>query len=350
MSSRGRRGDIDSVASASGGAGAAEVAVVPAGLEGRSLPRRVLGDRGIQTVVSVYVFLVVLMVLGRFVQPSLGSIDSLKTMVGLSTFAAVAAFGQGLVILSGGFDLSIPSTITISGVVFTTFTMGSNGRALPGILLVLALGAGIGIVNGLGITLFNLSPVVMTLAVNVILDGVILVYTQGTPKGTAPPWIVHLVQGRIFGDRLPEIIVVLLVFVAIGVVLLSTTTFARRVYAVGSNRQVAFLSGVRVNRIVVVVYAISGVCAAFDGVLLSGQTGQSYLNMGDPYLLLSLAAVVLGGAAILGGRGYYLGTVGGALILTTASVILAGTTLPEAVRQIFYSLAIITAVVAARQR
>ena len=207
----------------------------------------------------------------------------------------------------------------------------------------------VGAINGLGVVLLRLSPVVMTLAVNVILSGAILVYTNGTPKGQAPSVVVKTVQGKIFGGTIPNMIILLVVFTIIATVLVNKTVFGRYIYAVGSNREVAYLSGVRVNRLIVTVYAISGFCGALAGMMLAGYGNQSFLGLGDPYLLLSLAAVVVGGANILGGRGLYIGVLGGAIILTTITTTLSGTSLPEAVKQIVYAAAIIAAVLSARQ-
>lgn len=308
------------------------------------------GRRSARTVVGVYAFLVVLLVGSRLVSDSFGSFSFVRTVVALSAFAAVVAFGQYIVVLTGGLDLSIPNTMALSGVILTGVSLGQNARAWWVVPLVLLMGAAIGTVNGLGIVLLNVSPVVMTLAVNVILSGVVLVYTGGTPRGFVPPAISKVIQGSSFGGTIPNIIILMVVFTILGIILINKTVFGRRVYAVGSNRQVAYLSGVRVNRVLVGVYAISGGCAALGGIMLSGYGNQSYLGMGDPYLLLSLAAVVVGGSSILGGRGLYLGVLGGAIILTTISTTLAGTTLPEAVRQIVFAVAIIAAVLVARQQ
>lgn len=303
-----------------------------------------------RTVIGVYAFLLILIVASRAVSPSFGSLGFTRTVVALSAFTAVAAFGQFVVVLTGGLDLSIPNVIALSGVVLTGVSLGQSSRAWWVVPLVLAIGTGVGVINGLGIVSLRLSPVVMTLAVNVILSGVVLVYTSGTPKGRTPPNVVHLIQGKVLGGAVPNIIVLLGVFTVLGILLINQTVFGRYVYAVGSNRQVAYLSGVRVNRVLVTVYAISGFCAALAGIMLAGYGNQSFLGMGDPYLLLSLAAVVVGGASILGGRGLYFGVLGGAIILITISTILSGTSLPEAVKQIVYAIAIIAAVLAARQQ
>lgn len=301
-----------------------------------------------RTILSVYAVLLVLLFSARFVSESFGPVSLAKTVVALAVFSAVVAFGQYLVVLTGGLDLSIPSVMTLSGVVLTAETLGLDSKAVYIVPLVLVLGGLIGLVNGLGIVYAAISPVVMTLAVNVIIGGAVLVYTNGTPSGTAPPFLVSLTQSKT-GGSFPTIGVFLAVFVVIAIFAVGRTAFGRQVYAIGSNPRVAYLSGVSVNRLTLAVYSISGMTAAIGGMLLTGYSGQSYLTLGDPYLLLSLAAVILGGVAITGGRGSYIGVVGGALILITISVVLSGTSLPQSFRQIIYAVVIIAAVLTARQ-
>ena len=309
--------------------------------------RAALGQRSLRTVLAVYAFLVVLIFASKLVNSSFGSLGFVRTIAVTATFIAIAAFGQFVVILTGGLDLSLPGIISLAGVLFTGLSGGENGNIWWAFPAVCAVGIGIGIVNGIGVTYLRLAPVVMTLAVSVILSGVVLVYTNGTPKGGTPPAVIHAVQGRLWG--IPHVVLMLVVFAVVAILFMNKTVFGRYLYALGSNRRVAYLSGLRVGRLTVSAYAISGFTAAVTGMMLDGYGNQSYLGMGDPYLLLTLAAVVLGGVSISGGRGLYLGVIGGALILQTISTTLSGTSLPEAVRQIVYAVAIIAAVLAARQ-
>ena len=132
--------------------------------------------------------------------------------------------------------------------------------------------------------------------------------------------------------------------------LLGRTTFGRRVYAVGNSVRVAYLSGVNVSGTLIDAYVLSGLCSALVGVLLAGFNGQASLGMGDQYLLPSIAVVVVGGTLITGGRGHYLGMLGGVLLLTALQTLLAGSTLPFAVRGIVYGLVLLGAVVMLRDR
>lgn len=214
--------------------------------------------------------------------------------------------------------------------------------------VVLGVGALIGLVNGLGIVALGLSPIVMTLAMNGILQGIGLVYSGGTPDGFASPALRWFMTGRIAG--VTPVVPFLILFVAGAAVLLGRTVFGRRVYAIGNGERPAELSGVPVKATLVWVYILSGVCSALVGILLSGFSGQGSLGMGDEYLLPSIAVVVVGGALITGGRGSFLGMIGGVVLLTALQTLLSGTTLPYATRAILYGVVVLGAVIALREK
>jgi ribose transport system permease protein len=274
-----------------------------------------------------------------------GYVNSLVT---LGCFLAVLALGQGAVVLTGGLDLSLPWTIGLCGVLLAGISRGSDPIALWAVPIVLMVGAAVGLFNGIGVVLFGLPPIVVTLAANGILQGIALVYSGGTPDGFAPPALRWLMTGRLGG--LTPIVWLMALFVVFAVTLLGRTPLGRRIYAVGNNPRAARLSGVDVGTTLVLVYILSGLCSAIVGILLDGFSGQASLGMGDGYLLPSIAVVVVGGALITGGRGHYLGMLGGVLLLTSLETLLAGTTLPDAVRDIIYGFVVLGAVVALRDR
>jgi ribose transport system permease protein len=270
------------------------------------------------------------------------------SLIVLSSFLAVLALGQGTVILTGGLDLSAPWTIGLSGILLAGMVKGSNTALIYALPITLLVGLAVGLVNGAGIVLLGVSPIVMTLAVNGILQGMALVYSNGTPDGFSSPLL-----RRFMTDReliVTPVVLFVAVFVVFAVLLLGRTPFGRRVYAVGNGERVAALSGVPVSQTVIRVYMLSGLCSAIVGVLLTGFSGQASLGMGDEYLLPSIAVVVIGGALITGGRGSYLGMLGGALLLTALQTLLAGTTLPYATRTILFGLVVLVAVMALRER
>ncbi|MDQ0509349.1 ABC transporter permease [Ancylobacter amanitiformis] len=271
-----------------------------------------------------------------------------NTLLVLSCFLAILALGQGAVILTGGLDLSLPWTIALAGILVSGMAAGSNVELIYAVPFVLLVGALIGLINGTGIVLLGLSPIVMTLATNGFLQGTALIYSGGTPDGFAAPLLRSFMTQRVFG--VTPVVIFLGLFVLAAVVLLGRTAFGRRVYAIGNSARAAALSGVPVKRTVVMVYMLSGLCAALVGILLSGLSGQASLGMGDEYLLPSIAAVVVGGTLITGGRGNYAGMLGGVLLLTALQTLLAGTTFPTSVRSIVYGVVILTAVIALRER
>ncbi|KEZ78576.1 ABC transporter permease [Salinisphaera hydrothermalis] len=274
-----------------------------------------------------------------------GYVDSLLV---LTSFLAILGLGQGLVILTGGLDLSLPWNIAASGILLTQFVHGSNEAALWVIPLVLLFGSFAGLLNGIGVAILGISPIVVTLAMNGLLQGFALVLTGGAPQGWTAPFLQTFMTGEFLG--VTPVIWFLIAFVAAGTLLLTRTTFGRQIYAVGNSESVARLSGVSVGRTLIAAYTVSGLCAALAGVLLTGFNGQAFNGMGDPYLLSSIAVVVVGGTLITGGRGHYLGILGGALALTALDTLLAGTMLSDSVKSIVYGCVVLAAVLALRER
>jgi ribose transport system permease protein len=176
---------------------------------------------------------------------------------------------------------------------------------------------------------------------NAIAQGLMVIHTSGfAPQDHATPAMHFLaVQRSILG--IPNAVWVWLVIGGAAVLALNRTTFGRRVYAIGNSERAVYLSRVNVNLVVVACFVVSGACSAFAGALLAGYSTKAYQAMGDPYLLPAIAAVVLGGTSILGGRGTYLGTVAGVILMTLLQSILSIVQIPEAGRQIAYGTVII---------
>ena len=269
-------------------------------------------------------------------------------LIVLSSFLAVLALGQGSVILTGGLDLSVPWTIGLCGILLAGMVKGSDAALIYALPAVLLIGLCIGFLNGTGIVLLGISPIVMTLAVNGILQGVALVYSNGTPDGFSSPLLRQFMTNKLF--HVTPVVIFVAIFAILAVLLLDRTVFGRRIYAVGNGQRVAALSGVPVGRTLIGVYMVSGLCSAIVGILLTGFSGQASLGMGDEYLLPSIAVVVIGGALITGGRGHYLGMLGGVLLLTALQTILAGSMLPYATRAIVFGVVVLVAVMALRER
>ncbi|WP_034280403.1 ABC transporter permease [Advenella kashmirensis] len=271
-----------------------------------------------------------------------------NSMLVLSTFLIILALGQGVVVFTGGLDLSLPWTIALSGILFTGLTQGTNEALIYALPLILFIGILIGFANGIMVAVLGISPIVATLASNGILQGIALLYSGGTPSAYPSPLISWLMTARIAG--ITPVIFLLIIFVILAVFLLNKTRFGRHVYATGSNLHAAYLSGVPTRRILILVYVLSSLSAAVVGVLLTGFSGQASLGMGDDYLLPSIAVIVVGGGLITGGRGHYLGILAGVLLLTTLQILLAGSGLPYAVRPILFGFVLLAAVALLREK
>ncbi|MDR5857727.1 ABC transporter permease [Caballeronia sp. LZ062] len=325
-------------------------------IENTELKGRVIGDwiernrEWVKYVVPAYLlFLGVVAVTGVVYGPGvLLSANFYSSLLTLTLFLAILGLGQGAVILTGGLDLSMPWLITLSGVLLTGLTHGVNGAAAWAVPVVLGVGVLVGLFNGIGVVMLGLPPIVVTLAANGLLQGLTLIYCNGSPQGWSPSAVSDFTNGRLGPLSLAAWSVP--VFLAFALLLLHRTPFGRRIYAVGNSQIAAKLSGVRVGTVLIAVYCLSAVCAALVGLLLAGFSSQAFLGMGDPYLLPSIAVVVVGGALITGGRGHYLGVFGGALLLTALGTLLAGTTVPPAVRDIINGLVVLAAVITLRDK
>lgn len=305
--------------------------------------------RELRFALPAYVCLALVLIATQFVLGNtLANWGFWNALLVLSTFLVILALGQGAVILTGGLDLSVPWTIGLSGILLAGLVQGSDAALLYALPMVFAVAALIGLLNGLGVVALGLSPIVVTLAANGILQGLALLYSGGTPAGFASPALRWLMTGKIAG--ITPVLGLLALFVLGGTLLLGRTAFGRRVYAIGNSMEAARLAGVRTGRVVIGVYVLSALCAALVGILLTGFSGQASLGMGDDYLLPSIAIVVVGGALITGGRGHFLGMVGGALLLTALQTLLAGTTLPYAFRAILFGCVVLAAVIALREK
>lgn len=278
-----------------------------------------------------------LFVLGGLVHPGFANYSLAINILRLAAFLGVVAAGQTLVIIGGGegIDLSVGSVITLGAILVYQIANGSDQMVLPALLVALAVGAGIGAINGLGITLLRIPPLVMTLGMAGVVQGLILVVTQGKLTGATAPIMVTLITSPL-AFEIPGVLLVWLLLGFVMWVLLERTVYGKQLFAIGVNRITAKLSGVRVPAVLVLTYALSGLLAALGGFVLLGYTQRVFLNLGADYTLPSVAAVVVGGTILAGGQGSYFGTMAGALVLTLLSSLLTTLLLPESVRQIVF--------------
>lgn len=291
---------------------------------------------------------IILMLLGgalysrEFLSP-----EYLLQQLQISAFLGIIASGAMMVILIGHIDLSIPWTVTLGAMMATAVAgwYGSSGN-LVAIPVGVLCGALVGLLNGLGVAYLRLPSMIFTLGMNAVVQGLMVLHTGGfAPQDHATDAMHFLAVGRpVFG--IPNALFIWIIVGAFITFLLTRTAFGRRVYAVGNRETAAYLSGVNTNAVIIWCFVLSGAAAAFAGVLLAGYSTKAYQAMGDPYLLPAIAAVVLGGTNILGGRGNYLGTIAGVILITLLQSILAVMQMPEAGRQVIYGVVILAMLLA----
>ena len=293
-------------------------------------------------VLLAYLGMILLLLVTALFSPGFLSESNLRSTLILAAFVGIVGLGQTFVIIGGGIDLSIPWVLNSAAILMALLCAGQDLPLVWVVPLVLAGGAAIGVLNGVGVAIFGVPPIVMTLATNVILQGLILVYTGGSPSPSAPALIKFLAVGRI--GPVPVIGLIWLLLAVVASVLLSRTAFGRHLYALGTSATVAEFSGVPTRRTTILTYLTSGLTAAGAGILLPGYSGQAYLGMGDAYLFTSIAAVAIGGASILGGSGTYLGTIAGALVLTILTGLLPALNLSSGALLVVYGVVILLTV------
>lgn len=285
---------------------------------------------------------VALFALGGVLRPGFASYQLAINILRLAAFLSIIAAGQTLVIISGGegIDLSVGAVVTLGAILVFRIVNGQDALVLPALLVALLAGLTIGTINGLGIMFLRIPPLVMTLGMTGVVQGLILVITRGQLAGAAAPSMTRLISTPLLLG-IPGVVLLWLVLGAAMWLLLERTVYGRQLFAIGVNRTTARLSGVPVPAIVVLTYALSGALAALGGFVLLGYTQNVFINLGATYTLPSIAAVVVGGTLIAGGVGSYFGTMAGALVLTVITSLLNTLQLPESVRQIVYGMTLL---------
>ena len=240
---------------------------------------------------------------------TLSNITNVFTQVSTN---AIIAVGMTFVILTGGIDLSVGSTVAISGA-FAASIIKSTNNVFLAVLAAGIVGIVIGLINGLLISKGKLQAFIATLATMTIFRGATLVFTNGTPISKLPENFVNIGNGKLGFIPIPVIITVIVLVIAIYV--LTQTRFGRYLYALGGNEDSARLSGINTTKIKTLVYVISGFASSIAGVIIASRIGSASPNAGTGFELDAIAAVVIGGTSLAGGEGRITGTLIGALII-----------------------------------
>jgi ribose transport system permease protein len=305
----------------------------------------ILSFRGVASTLRAHTIWALILLLGAFVlaialaRPGTVNATWSSNMVLFAAPLGIIAAGQTLVMLTGGIDLSVASVATASAYLMATHsTLGGAAAVLWG----LSVGLTVGLINGVGVALLRVQPLVMTLGTGLMTQGALVVYSQKmiAEEHHVPDFIVNLGAGKFLGGVPIDLFLWAPIAIAV-ILLLNGTGYGRLLYAIGDNSEACQLSGIRVWRVLLVNYVACGLLAAVAGLVIAGAAGTADMSLADVYLLPSVAAAIIGGTSIFGGRGGYAGTIIGALILTVLNSILTLLDAPEPVRQILYGAIIL---------
>ncbi len=292
-------------------------------------------------VAAAFGCIVVLLLVGSIYSSSFLSPEYLLQQLLVASFLGLVATGMMIVILLGQIDLSVPWILTVGGMMSTAAAGWHGGWEYLAIPFGILCGAAAGALNGFGVAYLRIPSMIFTLGINAVAQGLMVLRTGGfAPQDMATETMRYVATGRAI-PGIPNALVVWALVGAGTVWLLTRTSFGRTVYAIGNSERAAYLSGADTRRVLFFAFVLCGGLAGFAGVLLAGYSTKAYQAMGDAYLLPAIAAVVLGGTSILGGRGTYLGTVAGVILITLLQSILSVMQMQEAGRQVIYGAVII---------
>jgi ribose transport system permease protein len=292
--------------------------------------------------ITPYLIAAVILVAGRIISAGFADLSHLLLMIKVASFVGILAIAQTTVILSGGggIDVSVGTMASMGALFSATIMQGGERSTLLAVLAIAAMGLALGLINGCMIAYLRIHPLIMTLAMSYVVVGIIVAFAQGRKLlGTSSQALEVLVNGRIGG--LPVIILLWVALTLTAEFLLRRTRTGAKLLAVGSNQTAATLSGVNVPRFRLWVYGLSGLLSSAFGALLLGYVHTVFLDVGNQYMFPSVVGCVIGGVALAGGSGSYLGTFGGALVYTFLLSFLVTINVDESLRKALFGLILI---------
>jgi ribose transport system permease protein len=323
--------------------------VAPAhpGLVGRARRQFVGAIRRQPAVAGAFVLAILLFLVATIRSLGFASLSNIQSLSIFASFIGLAAMGETLVIITGGIDLSIPWIVDLGGIGLSQMQGIYHLDLLISVILTVLLGAVMGAVNGFFVTLLRAPPLIVTLGVGGLIEGYLLaVGTLQSSGDSVSQGIQDFANAKI--GPVPDITLVWIVLAIVAAAALSRTGMGRRIFATGDNPRAARLAGINVDRVRFFAYVVSGGTASLAGIFLSGFIQTAYVGMGTEYLFGAIAAIALGGTALLGGTGSSWGTVAGACTLTVLGGLLPMLGLSTAAVQIVYGAIILAGVYFAR--
>lgn len=283
------------------------------------------------------IVIVVLLVAGEMISPGFASPAQLRSQLVIAAVLGFVAAGQNLVILGGreGIDLSVGALVGLGALIAGNVMNGDNSAILTALAAAGAVSFVIGLINGLGVTLIRIPPLVMTLGMAGVIQGVLVWLTSGQPSGNAAPALTSFITQPLIAG-VPGVLFAWLALGAVLAVMLTRTRLGLNIYAIGTNEEAARLAGVPVVFTRALLFGLSGLFAGLAGFLILGYTVNVFVGVGNQYVLPSVIAVVIGGTSLGGGAGRYTGTMAGAIILILLQSILTTLAIEPFGRQIIF--------------
>ena len=261
----------------------------------------------------IFIIFIVIITVVAAISPQFRTLYNVKIVLRQFSLITIVAMGQALVIITGGFDLSVGAIVALCGMAGTYFAVTLHWPVGVALLMATLIGATCGVFNGFLITRIRINALIATLASGWIFQGVLLVTTKGWPISNFPPNFAFLGQGHVLGIPLPVILMVV-----IGIILsifLSRTIYGRTFYAIGGNEKASTFAGIPVNKYKFTAFVICGALAGFAGIVLDARVGSAQATAGLDWTLPTVAAAVIGGVALSGGRGKIYGVIIGSALL-----------------------------------
>ncbi len=278
-----------------------------------SLSLRGLFNSPVWSQSRLYLVVVAAVILAGLISPEFLTVNNISNVLRQSAALGIVSIGQTLVMIGGGFDLSVAAIMQLVTVMMGEMTRGRDELILPAFVACLVMGLLVGAFNGLVTARRRSASFMVTLATSLVLTGARLWYTGASPSGLLPDGLRPLSQGQVFG--LPFSLVLMLVMALIVSIMLRSSLFGRRLYASGANKEAARLSGVKTDRVWIITFTISGGLAALAGLVLAAYIGYVDQWLGGGYELDSIAAAAIGGVSLAGGSGGVWGTIAGVLLV-----------------------------------
>lgn len=286
---------------------------------------------------------IILIITGQLINPGFASINNIGNILAIASILCIGSAGQTLIIISGGdgIDLSLGALMSMGAVIGSGVLLGIDSRLPLAIVTLVLLGTSFGFANGVGVWWLGIPPLVMTLAMSSVIDGFTLAVSQGRPFGSASPLILALGGERLFGF-LRWLVLIAIFFIIFVEYILKRSKYGKSLFLVGNNRIAARICGIKSQKVILLTYTFAGIMGAIAGLFLLSSVGTAQMQMGSSYTMIAVAAVVLGGTQLSGGKGTYIGTGLGSVVLITLTNVLISIGMAPGVRMIITGVVLVS--------